>query len=92
MALRAQRTDVPGLILRQVSAITTGGVALGLPAAFAAPRLVRATLYGVEPGDPESYAPAAVVMTIVAGFAGFVPARRAAGAGSAQSRCGASDV
>lgn len=56
------------------------GVRMALGAhAFAATRLVRATLYGVEPGDPASYAAAAAVMTIVAGFAGFVPARHAAG-------------
>ena len=66
------------LILRQVVAITVIGLAIGIPTALAATRLVRATLYGVEPGDPLSVAAAAILMAVVAGAAGFFPARRAA--------------
>ena len=78
IALGAQRGDVLWLILRQVVVITAAGLAIGIPASIAATRLVRATLYGVEPGDPISLAAAAAVIAIVAGAAGFLPARKAA--------------
>jgi predicted permease len=78
VALGARPHDVVWLIFRQVLAITVAGVAIGLPAALAATQLVRATLYGVAPGDPLSLASAAVVMIVVAGSAGYLPARRAA--------------
>ena len=78
IALGAQRRDVWWLILRQVVVMTAAGLAIGIPASIAATRLVRATLYGVEPGDPISLAAAAAVMAIVAGAAGFLPARKAA--------------
>lgn len=78
VALGARRADVLWLILRQVAGITIAGLALGIPTAIAATRLVRATLYGVEPGDPLSLGAAAVLMAAVATAAGFVPAYRAA--------------
>jgi predicted permease len=78
IALGAERRDVLWLVLRQVAAITLAGVAVGVPAALAAARVVQATLYGVPPGDPLSFAAAIGVLTIVAFAAAFVPARRAA--------------
>jgi predicted permease len=78
VALGARPLDVVWLIFRQVLAITVAGLAIGLPAALVGTRLVRATLYGVGPGDPLSLAAAAVVMVLVAGTAGYLPARRAA--------------
>jgi predicted permease len=78
VALGAQHADVLWLILRQTAAITVVGLALGIPAAIAATRLMRATLYGVEPGDPLSLAAAAGLMATVATAAGFFPAHRAA--------------
>lgn len=78
VALGAQHADVLWLILRQTAAITVVGLALGIPAAIAATRLVRATLYGVEPGDPLSLAASAVLMAMVVTSAGFFPAHRAA--------------
>jgi predicted permease len=78
VALGARPRDVVWLIFRQVLAITIAGLAIGLPAALVGTRLVRATLYGVEPGDPLSLVTAAIVMAVVAGTAGYLPARRAA--------------
>jgi predicted permease len=78
VALGARQIDVLWLILRQVVGITIIGLAIGVPAAIASTRLVRASLYGVEPADPVSVVGAAVVMTVVATMAGFFPARRAA--------------
>jgi ABC-type antimicrobial peptide transport system permease subunit len=78
VALGAQQADVLRMILRQVVGITLAGLAIGVPAAIAAARLVRALLFGVGPADPVSVAGAALVMLVVATSAGFFPARRAA--------------
>jgi predicted permease len=78
VALGARRADVVWLVLRQVVAIAACGLAVGIPLAMLSTRLVRAMLYGVEPADPLSLALACAVMSVVAGLAGFFPARRAA--------------
>ena len=78
IALGAQRVDVLWLILRQVIVVTTFGLAAGIPMAIAAGRTVASLLFGVKPLDPASLSIAAVVMSIVAGLAAYVPARRAA--------------
>jgi len=78
MALGARHVDVLWLILRQVIGITLVGLALGVPVAIASTRLIRASLYGVEPADPASVAAASCLMATVAIVAGFFPARRAA--------------
>jgi ABC-type antimicrobial peptide transport system permease subunit len=54
------------------------GILLGSFALFAAVRLVQGMLYGVSPYDPATLAIAAALLTAVAMFAAFVPARRAA--------------
>jgi ABC-type antimicrobial peptide transport system permease subunit len=61
-----------------VLGITVAGLAIGIPAALAAARAVRASLYGVEPADAASITVAAAVMIAAALTAGFFPARRAA--------------
>lgn len=78
VALGARQGEVLRLILRQVVGITGVGIAIGVPAAIAAARLVRASLFGVAPADPFSVIGAALVMLIVALSAGFFPARHAA--------------
>src|SRR3954470_3963501 len=61
VALGARQADVLWLILRQVVGITLVGFAIGVPAAIALTRLLRASLYGVEPADPVSVAGAVLV-------------------------------
>jgi ABC-type antimicrobial peptide transport system permease subunit len=78
IALGAQRTDVLWLILRQVVVVTAVGLTAGIPMAIAGGRAVASLLYGVKPIDPASLVIATVVMTVVAGLAAYVPARRAA--------------
>jgi len=78
MALGAQRSDVLWLIMRQVVVVTVVGLAAGVPLAIAGGKAVASLLYGVKPIDPASLVIATVVMTVVAGVAAFVPARRAA--------------
>jgi len=53
------------------------GVVIGLIAAYSLTRLVESLLYGVEATDPLTYAAVILVLGIIAGLAGYLPARRA---------------
>jgi predicted permease len=77
MALGAQRKDVLHLILRQGAKITLLGVGIGLAATLAMARLMASLLYGVSATDLVTYAAVAVLLTIVALSASFIPALRA---------------
>ena len=79
MALGAQSGNVVWLVMREVLLLVAGGVGIGLPAALALSKLVRAQLYGVEPNDPLSVAAATLLLAFVAMLAGYIPARRASG-------------
>ena len=78
MALGAARGDVAGLVLRQGLWMALGGVAIGLAAAFALTRLLRALLFEVSPTDPATFGAVSVVLVAVALLASYLPARRAA--------------
>jgi len=45
--------------------------------ALAASKLLASLLYGVTAGEPATFVAMAVALAVVAGFAGYVPARRA---------------
>jgi ABC-type antimicrobial peptide transport system permease subunit len=77
MALGAKRQSVLWLILREALLLVLIGVAIGLPAVFAATRLVSSLLFGLKPADPVSLSVAVLLMIVVAALAGYIPARRA---------------
>jgi ABC-type antimicrobial peptide transport system permease subunit len=77
MALGARRERVVWMIVRQAAILAAVGLAIGLPGAFGASRLVESLLYGVKADDPTSIASAVFMMVIAALMAGYVPARRA---------------
>jgi predicted permease len=77
MALGAQVRDVVSLVLRQGLRLIVVGVVLGLGASYGLTRLVESFLYGVSPTDPAVFVLIALVLSGVALFACFVPARRA---------------
>jgi predicted permease len=77
MALGARRGPVMWMIMRHVVILAAVGLAIGLPVAFGASRLVESLLYAVKAGDPASIATAVVTMVIAAIAAGYIPARRA---------------
>ena len=77
IAFGATRGQVLWMVLRQVVVMTGIGLALGVPLAIAAARVVRSMLFGIEPGDPTTIIVAIAVMAAVALLAGWLPARRA---------------
>jgi ABC-type antimicrobial peptide transport system permease subunit len=78
MSLGAMRENVVWLVMREALVLIAAGILIGLPVAYALTRLVRAQLYGIDPGDPASIALATLLLAAVTAVAGYVPARRAA--------------
>ena len=78
MALGASRRHVLGLMLQMGGRLVVAGLVIGGAVSLGAMRLLRSQLFGVQPADPASYAAVAVVLTLVALAACYVPARRAA--------------
>ncbi len=77
IALGAQRSDVLKIVLGQGARLALMGVAIGLAAAAGLTRLMTTILYGVSTTDPLTFAAVAVVLTLVALAACYIPARRA---------------
>lgn len=77
VALGARRGRVVWMIVRHTAILAAIGLAIGLPVAFGASRIVESMLFGVKADDPTSIAAAAVTMAIAAIAAGYVPARHA---------------
>jgi predicted permease len=78
MALGAERAGILRMVLREVLVLAAIGVGIGLPAACAATRSIASMLYGLKATDPSTVLIATLLMTSVAVFAGYLPARRAA--------------
>ncbi|MGB7024943.1 MAG: ABC transporter permease [Candidatus Acidiferrales bacterium] len=77
IALGAQRRDVLKIVLGQGARLVVIGVATGLIAAAGLTRLMSKILYGVSSVDPLTFACVAIVLTLVALAACYIPARRA---------------
>jgi predicted permease len=78
MALGADSGRVRSMVLGQVGWMTLVGGLVGLAGAFALGRLARSLLFEMTGTDPLVLAGAAIVLTLVALAAGFLPAHRAA--------------
>jgi predicted permease len=83
MALGANRGDVLKMIIRQGMTLALLGVALGLLAAYVLTKYLESwmnlsrMLFGVKVSDPLTYGAIAVLLTVVALVACYIPARRA---------------
>jgi macrolide transport system ATP-binding/permease protein len=77
MALGAQRGAVVWMVMRRVLLLAGVGLAISVPAALGAFRLVKSFLFETQPNDPGTLALAGVVLLSAAILAGYAPARRA---------------
>jgi putative ABC transport system permease protein len=77
MALGAQSQDVLGLIVKDGAKMVAIGLALGIGGALALTRLLSTLLFGVTTKDPATFVVIAVLLSIVAMVACYVPAWRA---------------
>jgi predicted permease len=77
VTLGAQPATVLWAVLREALALALFGIALGIPCALAASRLIASMLFGLSPNDLPSVAAVSLLLLSVASFAGYLPARRA---------------
>jgi predicted permease len=78
MAVGASRGRVLRTILKGALVQLAIGIALGIPAAFVAGRLLRSQLFGVTANDPVVLGSGVAVLAVAAVVAALLPARRAA--------------
>jgi predicted permease len=78
MALGALSSNVARMVLREVAILVAIGIAIALPAAWAASRYIASQLYDVTPTDPTTIVIAIAGLITVAAAAGLIPALRAA--------------
>ena len=78
IALGAQRGAVYKMILREAGWLAVAGIGAGLVCAVGAATLMRKMLYGTQTWDVPTLVGVAVVLTVAALVASFIPARRAA--------------
>ena len=77
MAIGAQQRDVFKMIMGQGMMLALIGIAIGLVGAFALTRLMATMLFGVTATDPTTFGAIAILLTIVALLACYLPGRRA---------------
>ena len=85
LALGAERSTIRNMIVKQGIHLIFAGVAIGLVGAFAFSRVMESFLFGVKSRDPIVFILAPVVLTCVALFAVYLPARRASRLDSTQA-------
>jgi ABC-type antimicrobial peptide transport system permease subunit len=66
------------MIIRQGMGFALVGVALGLASAFGLTRVIASSLFGVTPRDPLVFVTVPLLLSAVAFFGVWLPARRAA--------------
>lgn len=85
MALGASQPNVVGLVLRDGLRLALIGLGIGLLAAMAGAQLIASLLFGVSAHDPWVFVSVPIVLMVVAWFACWLPARRAAHADPIQA-------
>jgi predicted permease len=77
MALGAGRGDLLKLVVGHGAKLIFTGIGIGMAAALLLTRLISAMLFGVSATDPATFIGVAVLLTLVALLACYIPARRA---------------
>jgi ABC-type antimicrobial peptide transport system permease subunit len=78
LALGAQKRDVLKMVVGRGMALAASGVGLGLACALALTRILSSMLFAVQPSDPVTFTSMAILLSLVALTACWLPARRAA--------------
>lgn len=78
MALGAEKKDILRNVIYQGLGVVLAGSVAGLAAAFGLSRFLSAQLYGVKANDPVTFTLMPLLLLVVAFFATYIPARRAA--------------
>jgi macrolide transport system ATP-binding/permease protein len=78
MALGAQRWSVHRMVLLEAAWLTAAGIAIGVVCSLAFGGLLRGLLFGVRAWDLPTLATVAIVLGLLALFASYIPAHRAA--------------
>ena len=78
MALGAQRWSVHRMVLREAAWLAVAGIAIGVVCSLAFGGLLRGLLFGVQAWDIPTLATVSVVLGLLALFASYIPAHRAA--------------
>ncbi len=79
LALGAMRWEIVGAIVKQSLLLAAAGSAAGMVAAALLMQFLRSFLFGVSVLDPLTFCTVPLVMLLLAMFAAWIPARRAAG-------------
>jgi ABC-type antimicrobial peptide transport system permease subunit len=77
MALGAQRGRVVWMVLREVFTLAAVGLAISVPTALVASKVVESFLFGMKPNDPPALAGAVATLLSAAILASYLPARNA---------------
>jgi putative ABC transport system permease protein len=77
LAIGATPRDIAALVVRQALAWTGTGTLIGLGLALLVTRFLASFLYGINPTDLLTFVSVPMLITLVAGVAAFIPARRA---------------
>jgi ABC-type antimicrobial peptide transport system permease subunit len=77
MALGAKPAQISRMVLRETLLLVGLGLAIGIPAAVIASRLIASELFGLQSRDPITIFIASLLTASIAVLAGYLPARRA---------------
>lgn len=77
VAVGAQQWNVLWIVLRETLVLVLVGIAIGIPCALGAGRLIATMLFGLSPNDLPTIAGVSLLLLVVGLFAGSLPARRA---------------
>ena len=77
LALGAQRGNILWMVMKESLVLVALGLAIGLPASWAAGKLISSQLFGLQTGDPLTLVTAVTLLSLVGALSGYLPARRA---------------